>query len=188
MNPKYIFENRAVQAGPDNAEEVNCLDCDEELVFAMRDQHHTFSIGLRTVLQCLMLAEKKGKIPLLSDSWWISIACRHGIEEIIPKFPTQGNKMHTYQLREDGDEKELSRSSFEEDTRKCYPYYQQSCEKESIHFAVCPECKNPIQIIGLYSHIRPFAMHCACSIPRIASFDQDSYANCTLAHGNKKGT
>ncbi len=78
MNPKDIYENRALQTDPDKAEQVNCLDCNEELAFAMRDKHHEFSIGLRTVLQCLRLAEQEGNVPPLPIEWWNKIASRHG--------------------------------------------------------------------------------------------------------------
>ena len=39
------------------------LSCDEYMVFAMRDNHHSFSIGLETILICLQAAELEGAVP-----------------------------------------------------------------------------------------------------------------------------
>lgn len=45
-------------------------DCQEELLFAMRDQEHDFSLGLSVVLNCLSIAEEEGFVPQLPDGWW----------------------------------------------------------------------------------------------------------------------
>lgn len=45
-------------------------DCQEELLFAMRDQEHEFSLGLSVVLNCLSIAEEEGFVPQLPDDWW----------------------------------------------------------------------------------------------------------------------
>lgn len=51
----------------------------------------------------------------------------------------------------------IERELFEEKTRKRYPYYQENEKKEIEQFGICPECNNPVQIIGLYKKL--FAYH-----------------------------
>jgi len=46
-------------------------DCSEELMFAMKDNYHDFSLGLSVVLSCLAIAEKEGYVPPLPDKWWL---------------------------------------------------------------------------------------------------------------------
>lgn len=72
---KEIYQNRAVpvQDGDGNiltADTTECERCCEELVFAMRDKTHEFSLGLSTVLRCLAIAEKEGYVPKLPTEWW----------------------------------------------------------------------------------------------------------------------
>lgn len=43
----------------------------------------------------------------------------------------------------------IGREQFEEDTGKKAPWYQEE-GNETIQFAVCPACNNPIRIIALY--------------------------------------
>lgn len=67
-----IYQNRAApEEGSDACRDVtDCEDCLEELVFAMKDKHHEFSIGLSTILYCLAIAEKEGYVPRLPPEWW----------------------------------------------------------------------------------------------------------------------
>ncbi len=74
MNHDKILDNRAFPAS--NRFEHNGCD---ELVFAMRDRHHSFSLDMGTVLQCLQLAEQEGAVPRLPDDWWIAIVKRYKI-------------------------------------------------------------------------------------------------------------
>ncbi len=53
-----------------------CEECMEDYVFAMKDKHHEFSIGLTTILECLSLAEKEGAVPKLPNDWWIEVENR----------------------------------------------------------------------------------------------------------------
>ncbi|MEM5767942.1 MAG: hypothetical protein AAGU32_06595 [Bacillota bacterium] len=70
-----IYENRAVlEDRPNPFQDVTDTSCClEELVFAMQDNHHTFSMGLSTVLSCLAIAEKEGYVPKLPYEWWASL-------------------------------------------------------------------------------------------------------------------
>jgi hypothetical protein len=67
-----IYQNRAVpEDSPQSCQDVtDCPCCLEELVFAMKDNYHQFSIGLSTILSCLAIAEKKGYVPKLPYEWW----------------------------------------------------------------------------------------------------------------------
>lgn len=69
-NPAYLDEN------PPPADEVD-LSCDEYMVFAMKDQHHRFTLGLGTILECLHAAEKEGAVPPLPVDWWFKVGTRY---------------------------------------------------------------------------------------------------------------
>ena len=74
MNKKQnekIYHNRAIALSAHD--HVNCESCFENLVFAMRDNNHDFSLGLSTVLECLNIAEKEGYVPKLPAEWWIDV-------------------------------------------------------------------------------------------------------------------
>lgn len=70
------LSNRA-HALSSSPHEHACPQCDEELLFAMRDKHHEFSLGLSIVLQCLQLAEQNGHVPRLPDEWWTQLRLRY---------------------------------------------------------------------------------------------------------------
>ncbi len=75
MDSKSVNKNRAKIDKGDKPFK-DCTDsecCQEELVFAMKDNYHDFSIGLSTILQCIALAEKEGYVPKLPDEWWNAI-------------------------------------------------------------------------------------------------------------------
>jgi hypothetical protein len=80
MSEDAVFDNRAESTG--YAAENECEDCDEELLFAMQDNFHQFSLGLRTVLYCLRVAERRGHVPPLPDGWWAQTAMRHNMRDI----------------------------------------------------------------------------------------------------------
>ncbi len=58
LEQKEIFENRVTYQN--KATENQCPNCDEPLVFALKDKYHEFSMGLSTVLQLFLLQKKKG--------------------------------------------------------------------------------------------------------------------------------
>jgi len=72
-----MYENRAVLEMNAAAVHAGCGDCEEELVFAMKDNHHSFSICLRTILQCLFIAEREGNVPELPNEWKLAVINRH---------------------------------------------------------------------------------------------------------------
>ncbi|MBK1674734.1 hypothetical protein CKO35_15830 [Ectothiorhodospira shaposhnikovii] len=72
MDHSNILNNRAQ---PMSDPELGAHTCPgkDELVFAMRDRHHTFSLDLTTILQCLEIAEREGAVPELPSEWWTQI-------------------------------------------------------------------------------------------------------------------
>ena len=72
---KDIYNNRAA-IRRDTVTTEDCTDfecCPEELVFAMKDNHHHFSLGLTTVIECLQIAEIQGYVPKLPQEWWCKL-------------------------------------------------------------------------------------------------------------------
>lgn len=64
---KETFDNRA---SLQNAGSEECEKCSESLVFALKDSSgHTFSMGLSTIIECLMAAVREGALPTLPLSW-----------------------------------------------------------------------------------------------------------------------
>lgn len=64
---KEIFFNRT---DVKNAERLVCDNCFEHIVFLLCDtQNRKFSIGLQTILECLMFAISNGDLPKLPASW-----------------------------------------------------------------------------------------------------------------------
>lgn len=53
----------------EEAEDMVCNHCDERVIFHLRDCEHEFTMGLSTVLQCLMFAIEQGDLPKLPLSW-----------------------------------------------------------------------------------------------------------------------
>ena len=43
----------------------------------MKDNFHEFSIGLKTILSCLAMAEKEGAVPKIPYEWWWLINRRY---------------------------------------------------------------------------------------------------------------
>lgn len=76
----------------------------------------------------------------------------------------------------------LTKENFEKDTRRQPPWYQKNTVGEEIHFAACPACDNPIQIIGLYripkNTVQPYGKHLAHSINNLAVLDPAARDNC----------
>lgn len=73
MGRNKVYSNRAEFKGEQHKDVTGCENCDESLVFAMRDNYHEFSLGLRTILKCLEVAEKEGYVPKLPPEWWFML-------------------------------------------------------------------------------------------------------------------
>lgn len=62
-----IFFNRAQL---EEAERMHCDSCFEQVVFHLKDVNGSdFSLGLSTVLNCLVFAIQAGNLPKLPQSW-----------------------------------------------------------------------------------------------------------------------
>lgn len=85
----------------------------------------------------------------------------------------------------------LTVSNYEEKTGKASPYYQVFPDGKTRHFALCPECGNPIQIINLLkdkvadeSGVRTplYGKHYGKDVAGIGRHDQEAYLDCDLAN------
>lgn len=90
---------------------------------------------------------------------------------------------------------ELNVSNYEKATKKKEPYFQ-IVNKKMKHYAVCPACKNPLDIINLYvdktfdenSNKMPLhAKHYNLDVVGIANYSKDDYLNCPFANPAKFG-
>lgn len=61
-----------------------CDSCSNQLLFAMRDEHHEFTLGITTVLECLMAAEDQGAVPVLPAEWWSAVISHYKLDA--PRF------------------------------------------------------------------------------------------------------
>lgn len=67
------------------------------------------------------------------------------------------------------------------------PHVQLNAQKNESYFAVCPECENPIQIIGLFKSTtengrKPYGKHVAKSIPGLAEYNRPDYLDCSYSN------
>ncbi|WP_414041274.1 hypothetical protein ACJU26_04125 [Acidithiobacillus sp. M4-SHS-6] len=76
MDHEAVLDNRA---SLDGTGVQDSSENEEEMVFALQDRHHRFSMGLSTVLQCLRMAEQEGGVPHLPSDWWIQVARRYPV-------------------------------------------------------------------------------------------------------------
>lgn len=47
----------------------------DSILFLLKDNSHSFTIGLSDVLECLKFAEEKGEVPELPEDWWNKVEC-----------------------------------------------------------------------------------------------------------------
>ena len=82
----------------------------------------------------------------------------------------------------------LSVNNYEADTKKRFPYYQIGTDGKMRHFAICPGCNNPIQIIGVEGRPdnmpHPYGKHYASSVVSLAPYSQEDFDGCPLAAKN----
>ncbi|MDO5399174.1 MAG: hypothetical protein Q4G33_14750 [bacterium] len=72
---------------------------------------------------------------------------------------------------------EIEKTTFEQLTNKSAPYYRDGFG----HYAVCPRCDNPIQILGLYTKPKLYGRHYTRSVKGLANYYQTNYEYCPLA-------
>jgi hypothetical protein len=69
-----ILQNRAAAK---NASICPCDNCGENMIFALQDNYHQFSMGIEDILMCLRIAEDNGAVPKLQNDWWADIMARY---------------------------------------------------------------------------------------------------------------
>mgnify|MGYP007102061223 CR=1 FL=1 len=52
----------------------------EQLFFEMKDNYHTFVVGLKDILMCMEFAIEQGELPTIPLGWWVDVKLRYGIE------------------------------------------------------------------------------------------------------------
>ncbi len=80
----------------------------------------------------------------------------------------------------------ISEKLFSEVTGDEKPYCAKRGAQDS-YYAVCPECDNPIQIVGLYkstieSGKKPYGRHYKGTIPHLAEYCEEDYELCDYAN------
>jgi hypothetical protein len=81
-NQKVTEKARESHAEYQHSATGYCDECGERAIFALLGSDgREFSIGLTSVLECLMFAQKTGCIPPIPSEWWIDIANEGIFEE-----------------------------------------------------------------------------------------------------------
>jgi len=89
----------------------------------------------------------------------------------------------------DGGTYKIDREIYISKTRKQFPYYQNPKKYKKPYFAICPACKNPIQIINLFfdeyveehtGRKKLHGRHVPLDVEGLASYSQVAYDNCPL--------
>lgn len=89
----------------------------------------------------------------------------------------------------DGNEYELTRENFIEQTHKIFPFYQDPNRYNTPYFAICPACNNPIQIINLLGvqyreektgRVSLHGRHYRYNVDGLPTYLVENYENCPL--------
>jgi hypothetical protein len=76
MSEQEIFENRITDF---KCEENDCEECCESVVFALRDNKgNNFSMGVKTMIECLAAAIENNAAPKIPAAWWDRMDRRYG--------------------------------------------------------------------------------------------------------------
>ena len=82
----------------------------------------------------------------------------------------------------------ITKVNFEEKTLKEEPYVKKKLNSVS-HYAVCPECDNPIQIVGLQKNTiesgrNPYGRHNKGDVSKLALYSEIDYLECPFSNPN----
>ena len=77
-------------------------------------------------------------------------------------------------------------ANYELQTKKRSPFVREHNGKDS-YYAVCPECDNPIQIVGLYKETREsgrklYGRHHKGDVPYLAKYSEEDYLECPFSN------
>lgn len=81
----------------------------------------------------------------------------------------------------------ISRENYFMETKGMEPYVVER-DGHRTFYAVCPECDNPIQLIGLNrreldaGHRRPYGKHVGHDVPGVAVYDETAYLECSYSN------
>ncbi len=56
---------------------TDCQECSEDYIFLMKDKNGEFTLGLRTILDCLAIAQKEKAVPEIPSEWWDKVNNRY---------------------------------------------------------------------------------------------------------------
>ena len=81
----------------------------------------------------------------------------------------------------------ITEKNFVEETKQKPPYSVQNRMGGLSHYAVCPECENPIQLNGLFKNTpeggrRPYGKHHTKTIPGLAEYHKTDYIDCIYSN------
>lgn len=81
---------------------------------------------------------------------------------------------------------EISDKNYELQTGK-KPPYRQNRNTSISYYAVCPECENPIQMVGIFKATdeakdKTYGRHHKGTIPNLAKYNEDDYINCSYSN------
>jgi len=80
QHEKIFFNRTEVK----DAAKCYCDNCGENMIFAMQDNYHQFTVGIEDILVCLLISEANGAVPKLPKDWWTAIRNRyHGVNKQI---------------------------------------------------------------------------------------------------------
>jgi hypothetical protein len=71
-----ILQNRADLGG---ARLPQCAEQEPDLIFALKQGETEFSVNLKTLVDCLQIAEQQGYLPTIDTEWWLNVYKRYGI-------------------------------------------------------------------------------------------------------------
>ncbi|GHV09417.1 hypothetical protein FACS1894217_13690 [Clostridia bacterium] len=81
----------------------------------------------------------------------------------------------------------IERGMFENKTLKRDMFFREESGGNT-PYAVCPECENPVQIVGLYTMERPYGKHFLHDVEGLATCDLVAFADCTLKKSRAQRT
>ena len=71
----------------------------EQIFFEFEDQAHTFQIGLKTLLECLVFAIEEGELPDIDPSWWNAVCSIYGIRGPLDDVAEEDEESTTTHLK-----------------------------------------------------------------------------------------
>lgn len=81
---------------------------------------------------------------------------------------------------------DLTEDRYNQVTRREHPYVRNGSDGKPRHYALCPECQNPIQLVNRSvpstESVTLYAKHIKINLPGLADYNQVDYDDCQLAN------